>query len=218
MHTADEKDKILREAFAKLKARGVSSSWATAQNPYSEIEVECRVLMANAEFKQALESYLRTHTGLHRAITMLFTFIAMSANAKWQDAPVQYRAVRARGWFLGRWVPTFLIVDGPIGRFFYGEDSPLRPWFGTNYPLLTSARDFLNDRLFRLLRNGFAHWAFDWEVVGGESYVVAYDFERDLPTAKMHQAECDAYHIVAFAVVEVLNEVFISQRADPPDA
>lgn len=212
MHTPEQKDAILREAFGQLKARGVSSAWAKAQNPYSEIDVECRVLMSNPDFKKGLESYVRTHTGLRRAVTMLFTFIAMSANAQWQEAPVEHRGVRARGWFLGRWVPTFLIVDGPIGRFFYGEDSPLRPWFGSNYPLLTSARDFLNDRLFRLLRNGFAHWAFDWEVVGRESYIVAYDFERDLPTAKMHQTECDAYHIVAFALVEVLNDVFISQH------
>jgi len=217
MYTPDEKDEILREAFGKLKARGVTSAWATTRNPYSDIEVECRILMATSEFKKDLEAYLRIHTGLQRAITMFFTFIAMSANAKWQDSPVEHRGIRARCWFLGKWVPTFLIVDGPIGRFFYGEDSPLRESFGTNYPLLTSARDFLNGRLFRLLRNGFAHWAFDWEVVGRESYVVAYDFERDLPTAKMHQAECDAYHIVAFALVEVLNEVFISRQADPAD-
>jgi hypothetical protein len=84
--------------------------------------------------------------------------------------------------------------------------------------MLTSARDFLNDRLFRVVRNGFAHWAFDWEVVGRESYIVAYDWERDLPTAKMHQAECDAYQIVAFALVEVLEAVFISRRSDPAQA
>jgi hypothetical protein len=77
--------------------------------------------------------------------------------------------------------------------------------------MLTAARDFLNDRLFRLLRNSFAHWAFDWEVVGGQSYVIAYDHERDLPTAKMRQLECDAYHIIAFAIVEVLHDVFLHE-------
>ena len=56
-----------------------------------------------------------------------------------------------------------------LGRFVCGEESPLKPWFGQSYPMLTSARDFLNDRLFRVVRNGFAHWAFDWEVVGHES-------------------------------------------------
>jgi hypothetical protein len=72
----------------------------------------------------------------------------------------------------------------------------------------------MNDRLFKLLRNGFAHWGFDWEIVGRESYVIAYDWERDLPTAKLHQAEADAFHIVAFALVEVLDDVFISQRPE----
>ena len=213
-----EKDGILRQAFDQLKARGVGSPWAASPNPWTEIEVECRVLMDNLDFTKALDLYLRIHTGLSRSVTMLFTFIAMAANARWQDLPEESRGVAARGWFLGRWVPTFLIVDGPIGRFVCGEESPLKPWFGQSYPMITSARDFLNDRLFRVVRNGFAHWAFDWEVVGRESYIVAYDWERDLPTAKMHQAECDAYHIIAFALVEVLEAVFISRRSDPTEA
>jgi hypothetical protein len=216
-HSPAEKDRTLGEAFDQLKARGLASPWVVSPNPYTEIDVECRVLMGNPDFVRALDSYLRTHTGLRRAVEMLYTVIVMSANARWQDAPVESRGVAARGWFLGRWVPTFLIVDGPIGRFIYGQDSPLKPWFGSSYPLPTSGRDFLEDRLFRHLRNGFAHWAFDWEVVGGESYIVAYDWERDLPTQKMHQAECDAYHIIAVALVEALDRVFISRRTDPPD-
>lgn len=215
---AHDKDRTLGEAFGKLRARGLSSAWASNPTPYSALRNECRLLLNNADFVTGLQVYLRTHTGLSRAVTMLFTFIAMSARARWQDAPVEVRPVTARGWFLGRWIPTFLIVDGPIGRFVCGDDSPLRLCFGTEYPVLSAARDFLNDRLFRLLRNGFAHWAFDWEVVGNESYVVAYDWERDLPTAKMHQAECDAYHIITFALVEALHDVLIAKRVDPVDA
>jgi hypothetical protein len=218
LYQPHEKDRTLAEAFARLKARGVSSAWASSPTPYSALRNECRLLLNDTDFMAALQTYLRTHTGLSRAVTMLFTFIAMSARARWQDAPVPVRGVTARGWFLGRWVPTFLIVDGPIGRFVCGDDSPLRSRYGPEHPLLSAARDFLKDRLFYLLRNGFAHWAFDWEVVGGESYVVAYDWERDLPTAKMHQSECDAYHIITFALVEVLDEVLISQRAEPADA
>ena len=78
--------------------------------------------------------------------------------------------------------------------------------------MLTGARDFFNDRLFRLLRNGFAHWAFHWEVVGGHSYVVANDPDRDLPTAKLHQEEADAFHIAAFAIIEVLNATFLAEH------
>lgn len=43
--------------------------------------------------------------------------------------------------------------------------------------------------------------------------MIAYDWERDLPTAKLHQSEADAFHIIAFALVEVLDNVFISQRS-----
>jgi len=213
-----DKDRMLAEAFGRLKARGVSSAWANSPTPYSALRTECRLLLNDPDFMDGLQTYLRTHTGLNRAVTMLFTVIAMSARARWQDAPVPARGVAARGWFLGRWVPTFLIVDGPFGRFVCGDDSPIRSRFGADYPLLTAAREFLKDRLFHLLRNGFAHWAFDWEVVGGESYVIAYDWERDLPTAKMHQSECDAYHIITFALVEILDEVLISQRAEAADA
>lgn len=214
----EDKNQILRDAFARLKARGISSPWTACAEPFVELQAEARALMDQADFRSGLEAYLRTHTGLQRAVTMLFTFIAMSARARWQDVPVDNRGVAARGWFLGRWVPTFLIVDGPIGRFMCSEESPLKLWYGPTYPLLSAARDFLNERLFRLIRNGFAHWAFDWEVVGEQSYVVAYDWERDLPTAKMHQSECDAFHIATFALVEILDDVFIAKRAKSADA
>lgn len=137
---------------------------------------------------------------------MLFTCISMAARAEWKSVSDDIKPIVARGWFLGRWIPTFLIIDGPIGRFMAGDDSPLRSRYGASLPMLTAARDFLADRTFRLLRNGFAHWGFDWEVVGKDSFVVAYDWERDLPIAKLHQSEADAYHIVTFALVEVLHK------------
>lgn len=40
-----EKDRILGEAFGKLRARGLSSSWASSPTPYSALRRECRVLM-----------------------------------------------------------------------------------------------------------------------------------------------------------------------------
>jgi len=146
-------------------------------------------LLADEGFGQALRGYLASHAAVRRAFEMFFTFIAMAARAKWQDAPEQFRGVAARGWFLGRWIPTFLIIDGPVGRFVLSNDSPLAvPVASGSSPLLGSARAFLNDRTFRLLRNGFAHWAFDWDVVGPESYVVAYDwsgtFQRPSFTSK----------------------------------
>ncbi len=216
--TPEDKDQLLREAFGELNSRGISSAWTQCPRPYTDLRGELVRLAGEPEFAKALRSYLRTHTGLIRALTMLFTYIATSATARWQEEPAATRGIAARGWFLGRWVPTFLILDGPIGRFLNADDSPVQPWVGKDYPLFTAAREFLAQRLFRLLRNGFAHWAFDWDVIEGESYIVAYDWERDLPTAKMHQSECDAYHIAAFALVELINDVLLSQHHDTPAA
>jgi len=70
----------------------------------------------------------------------------------------------------------------------------------------------LNNRLFRRLRNGFGHWSFDWEVVGTKSYVVAYDWENGTQTARLHQEEADAFHIIAFVLIEILDDVVIRQR------
>lgn len=47
-------------------------------------------------------------------------------------------------------------------------------------------------------------------MVGDNSYIVACDWERDLPAARLHQSEADAYHIAAFSLVEVLNDIFLS--------
>lgn len=206
-----EKDEMLRSAFLRVGHRVETSAWVTSTAPYSQLREECLGLAGDPDFGAKLRAYLAGHAIVRRAFEMFFTFITMAARAQWQDAPEHVRGITARGWFLGRWVPTFLIIDGSVGRFVLSEDSLLssRVASGTS-PLLGSVRGFLNDRTFRLLRNGFAHWAFDWDVVGPDSYVVAYDWERDLPTAKLHLEEADAYHIVAFAVIEILNEAFIS--------
>jgi len=171
--------------------------------------------MTDPTFVRDLQTYLQSHTIIRHALEMFFTQISMSARAQWYNVPDEIRPITARGWFLGRWIPTFLIIDGPIGRFICKGESPLCSQLKSQhkqYPLLASARDFLNNDLFRRLRNGFGHWAFGWEAVGTESYVVAYDWKTGQPTARLHQEEADAFHIAAFALIEILDDVIISQR------
>lgn len=218
MASVEEKDELLRRAFTALSARGIDSPFTRAPRPFTELLHECQALNSDTAFSAELQRYLRVHSTLPRSLEMFFTYIALSARVDWRSAPDPMRPIAARAWFLGRWLPTFLVLDGPVGRFLCANDSPFNTRIGASLPLLTGARDFFNDRLFRLLRNGFAHWAFHWEVVGGHSYVVAYDPERDLPTAKLHQEEADAFHIAAFAIIEVLNGAFLAKderlRAD----
>ena len=213
MHSPLEKDKILRDAFEKLKPRGVESVWSSESQPYTALLNECQQLIEDESFSKGLRDYIRVHTTLPRGVEMLFTCISMAARARWEDVPDGIKPFVARGWFLGRWLPTFLIIDGPVGRFLSANDSPFTNFYGPNWPIVTAAKDFLGERTFKLVRNGFAHWGFDWEVVGENSYIVAYDWERDLPVAKLHQAEADAYHIVVFALIEVFNDIILHGRS-----
>jgi hypothetical protein len=215
--TSNQKDMMLHDAFSRLQTRGITSTWSKDEHPYTNLRLECKKLNQNGGFKKRLNEYLRVRSIVHRSFQMFFTSISMAARAKWDDAPDKYKPVTARGWFLGRWLPTFLIVDGPIGRLFDSDSSPFYKYFGAEFPILTAARDFLRERLFKLMRNGFAHWGFDWEVVGDNSYVIAYDWERDLPTAKLHQQEADAFHIITFALVEVIYDIFISTEKNNKD-
>lgn len=217
-HTLEEKNRILTNTLLVLQTRLPNSAWLASGAPCKALRAECALLASDAEFMGELRSYLRGRTVLRRAITQLFTHISMAARARWDDAPAEIRSVVARGWFLGRWLPTFLIIDGPIGRFFLNESSPLARRLGTTYPVLSAARDLLNEKTFRALRNAFAHWGFDWEVVGRDSFVVAYDWEHDLPTARLHQEEADAFHICAYAIIEQIDDVLLSGRSPSRDA
>jgi hypothetical protein len=216
--SVDEKNESLRKALNTLVPRFPGSAWAQADAPFSALQSECIVLASTPDFMTELRGYLRGRTVLKRAIESFYTAIAMAARARWQEAAPEHRGVAARGWFLGRWIPTFLVIDGPIGRFFLSDSSPLTARLGPSYPVLTAAAELMREKTFRSLRNGFAHWAFDWKMVGKDSYVVAYDCERDLPIAKLHLQEADAFHLCAFALIEAVDHVLISDRAFTRDA
>jgi hypothetical protein len=211
-----DKDRLLLKAFRDLEPRGFKSEWAKSASPFTELRSECESLMRNEAFAKSIDEYLRLRSILRRSVEMFFTYIATSARANWKNVPDAIRPVTARGWFLGRWLPTFLVIDGPIGRFLNSQDSPLSHTLPIASPMLDSARDFLRNREFYTLRNGFAHWGFDWETVGNESYIVAYNWENDLPIMKLHQKEADAYHIITFAIIEILNDTMINPNAGGP--
>ena len=154
-----DKNRILREALAALKDRFPQSAWIAAAEPFDALRAECVALATEAEFVRALKKYLAGRTIVRRAISTFFAQIAMAARRRPDDVLPEHRSTVARGWFIGRWLPTFLIIDGPIGRFFMHDSSPLAKRLGPDLPILSAARDFLADKTFRTLRNGLAHWA-----------------------------------------------------------
>jgi hypothetical protein len=120
---------------------------------------------------------------------------------------------------IARWVPTFLVIDGPLGRFLRSADSPfnalLRNEYST-YPTLAQARDTFNHDLFRRVRNGVGHWAFTWEPndVGGQ--LTCFDWESGERTAEVSLLEAEALYVTSFSVIESLARRIFSQITGTP--
>lgn len=149
-----------------------------------------------------------TNSTVASAAEMVFTSMAMSARGDWRSAPASLRGVAARGWFLGRWIPTFLVLDGPILRFLTSQ-AFRRVEGGAD--LLRAVRTFFSSRDFILLRHAFAHWSFSWSTDGVDSEIVGIGRSQS-EEVRATRSEIDAFHIVTFALVEAINEVFLERR------
>jgi hypothetical protein len=203
-----DRDSHLRSAFAALNSRIASSPWTSSNQPYSDMVAAFDVLYSQTDVHADVSTYLGRNPSVDSAVEMLFTSVAMSARADWRATPVSVRGVAARGWFLGRWVPTFLVLDGPIMRFLTSE--AFRRQTGSP-ALLRAVRAFFSNRDFMLLRHAFAHWSFSWRTDGSDSEIVALGRGPD-EEVRFSRAEADAFHIITFALVEAVYEVFLEGR------
>lgn len=208
VETPPDRDAHLRRAFATLAARVTASAWTTSTTPYAAL-VDClRLLAGRPGVSEGVRSYLLTHPAVAHSAEMLFTSLAMSARAEWQAIPEPHRGVAARGWFLGRWLPTFLVLDGPILRFLksraFQDAGPS--------PLFRAVRQFFETRDFTLLRHAFAHWSFRWEVEADDSVIVGTSDTRGR-SVRVSRPDADAFHIVTVALIEALWDVFLLDRA-----
>ena len=165
-------------------------------------------LYSQTDVRADVSSYLGRNPSVGSAVEMLFTSIAMSARADWRATPVSVRGVAARGWFLGRWIPTFLVLDGPMMRFLNSE--AFRRQTGS-VVLLRAVRAFFSNRDFMLLRHAFAHWSFSWRTDGNDSEILALGRSPG-EEVRLSRAEADAFHIITFALVEAVHGVFLEGR------
>jgi len=62
------------------------------------------------------------------------------------------------------------------------------------------------------LRHAFAHWSFRWSVAGDDSEIVGIDQDTGSETVRLTLKEADAFHIVAYSIIEAINDVFIRHR------
>lgn len=212
-----EKDRLLQYLLQTLAGRGIARGWAQSSEPFSELLGECRTLVSDPAYQEAFRTYLQANPIIQQTVETLLAHYAMAANVKWQNLPGHVQPLARRGWHIGRWLPTFLIIDGPLGRFLRAPDSPLNSLLRTNYaeyPVLTQARDVFNHDLFRQVRNGVGHWSFLWEENPTGPYLVMVDWGSGKTTITVTLLEAEALHLVAFSVIEALDHEIFS-RVNP---
>src|SRR5262245_31673160 len=181
----NEKDKLLQELLQTLASRGIGTRGSKSPKPFSDLLYECHTLISNSAYREAFRTYLQTNPIIQQTVETLLAHYAMAANVKWQDVPNLVQPLARRGWHIGRWLPTFLIIDGPLGRFLRAPDSPLNSLLKkeyAKYPILTQARDIFNHNLFRQVRNGVGHWSFLWEEKPNGPCLVMVNWESAEPT------------------------------------
>jgi hypothetical protein len=197
-------DEQLRRAFGALTSRVPQSTWSRSTEPQTHLNAGFQTLRAQPAVAEDVAAHLKSNPSVASAAEMLFTSLAMSARADWRAVPEPHRGVAARGWFLGRWVPTFLVLDGPILRFL--KSAAFKRQEGQT-EFLRAVRSFFEARDFMALRHAFAHWSFCWTVNGDDSEIVATT--QDSSEIRVSRKEIDALHILTFAVVEAIDRSFL---------
>jgi hypothetical protein len=145
--------------------------------------------------------------------------MSVASFARCQDIPMPAQLYAWRGVWIGRWLPAFLVIDGPLGRFLRAQTSPLNVLLRRNhagYPTLAQARDLFNHDLFRRVRNGVGHWSFAFEGVGlDDTQLVCFDWESGARTAEVTVLEAEALFLASFSIIECLDRQVFRHAVQP---
>lgn len=151
--------------FPLLAKRGMARTWACDADPIAGVGAECRALARDMTFMSSFRTFLDANPIIEASCASMLAQLALAAGVRWRDTAPILQPLSRRGWHIGRWLPTFLLISGPLGHLLRGGASPLNQRLrGKNagLPLLSEARDVFDNDEFRLLRNGFGHWSFEW--------------------------------------------------------
>lgn len=183
------KDQLLWSLLQVLDARGIARRWAQLKTPYSDLDQECMVAASHAKFADQCDRYLCVNPVVRLSVQSFLAHLSVAANVRPEQIPWPQQILMPLGTRIARWLPTFLVIDGPLGRFLRTADSPLNELLRrehAKYPALAQARDIFNHDLCRHLRNGVSHWACAWEHAKDGERLVCCDWESGERTAEVH--------------------------------
>ncbi|QRO33797.1 hypothetical protein [Chromobacterium violaceum] len=211
----EETDRLL---FGALANRKIALKWASTSAPKNLLTNECRDLMKDDDFREKLAQYLYENPVIAQSIETIIANLAFSAGVHWSQADEILQPLAKRGWSISRWLPTFLLVNGPLGNLLRKMPSPLVEKLHSshsNYPLLSNARDAFNDNFFRKVRNGFAHWSFTWEEATSPKQIKVFHYESGALEAELSVLEAEALHYLSTSVIETLDKELIRALRPP---
>jgi hypothetical protein len=194
------KDESFRRAVSRLRQASVPSTWRS-ETPFTDMASALDATGRDESVRRGLAQFMRDQRHLLGSFDTFFSAITMAATANWRTLPPPMRGVGARGWFIGRWLPTSLVVDGPVTRLLSSSAFKHAPPDAHQH--LRSIRRFLQDPVVLQFRNALAHWSFTWESRSDGNYVVCHGARGNLA---LHQEEADAIHILTFAAIEVVHD------------
>ncbi len=212
-----EKDLLFRLMLQVLSRKGIGREWAKSSMPFTQLLDECSGIIQDNDMKAEIKNYLTKYPLAQDSIEIMLASYAMSATGSYDDKPLSIREIARIGWHLNRWIPTALLIDGPLGKIFKDINSPIAQILKTNYkyyPILSQIRDSFNNNEFRIFRNGIAHWSFKWDVDGGKEFVEILDWETGRIQLKLEVIEVEAFHTIVFAAAEALDKM-VFQYVNP---
>lgn len=207
-------EKIL---FPLLSTRNIATLWASNFNPREALRKECRLIISDETFKSNLASYLEKNPVIQHSLNSVMYQLSFSAGVSWAHASEILKPSAKIGHSISRWLPTFLVIDGPLGRLLKQRPSPLAEKLQQTenlFPLLCDARDAFNKDFFRYIRNGFAHWSFSWNSNDGDVIIELIHDEKGYKKLQISLLEAEALHYLSASVIQVIDEELLRKAAD----
>lgn len=204
-----EKNALLRELLPLLGSRGIVRDWANSPSPYTDLEQECTAISQDPNHQQLFKSYFEENRRILQTVDTFLSNYSVAAHAKADKIPWPERLLAKQGVWIIRWLPTFLVIDGPLGKLLRSSNSPLHALLRSShgkFPILAQGRDLFNNNLFRLVRNGVAHWAFVFEGQGEHERLICFDWENGEKTAEISILEAEAFNMSSFSIIECLDQ------------